>query len=193
MASPTRSRIVLVTACSCCPFAPVSYEAGRDWRRGPQTSDSPYDLPQCSSQSRDVSRRSGPRLSSPHTLPDHRRPKERDTDTTSEGVRIGRENHPSGGHYCARIYTAAQPRRSRRLAATSPVQSAVSLQVASDDASPAARELRSVPFEHSNEARSDARSSGPQSRQLVPVPCRPVSGIIAETDRRRSAHAYPMR
>ena len=53
---------------------------------------------------------------------------------------------------------AAQPQRSRRLVVTSPAQSALSLQVASDDASPAARELQSVPFERSKEAHSDARS-----------------------------------
>ena len=29
----------------------------------------------------------------------------KDTGTTSEGVRFGRENRPSGGHYCPRIYT----------------------------------------------------------------------------------------
>src|SRR5260370_7565523 len=55
-----------------------------------------------------VSAQRGTRQSPPPVLPRAiKGPKGSDTDTDIRGVSIGRENCPSGGHYCARFHNAA--------------------------------------------------------------------------------------
>src|SRR5712691_8748055 len=71
----------------------------------------------------DVSARSGPHQSPPPVLPMaiHGQ-KEATLTQPSEGVRIGRENRPSGGHNCARSHSrSADQRRAVRQERTKPL------------------------------------------------------------------------